>query len=342
MKSKASAHLSEIGAMRAILILSIVVGHTFAIYGIEGSQTWHLPKQYEGIDFLWWVNPAFISFSLQAFVFISGYLMRMSTVGRQIDKRKFLKKKVKRLFVPLVVFGLLYWLIIDSKTFISCYDCLNYFLSGAGHLWFLTMLLMCFIAMSLSLELQNWVLVSNSRKIVMSVVLVALYFYSMFAPSDFRLAQFCAYFIYFVLGYWTFDYRENLKNVKWQLVLLMCLLTVVGISLKLYLVWERPNHYYVLNSMNDLLLGIAGSYSMLMLCLKCREGLYLNEIGLWNGFFGVYIFHQFILRFLYYKTDLLIGVNRCCVGLISLLLTLFLSYILSEIFLRYKITRNLI
>lgn len=334
--------LNEIGIMRFVLILSIVIGHTFAIYGIAAERSWPLPNNFENIESLWWINPVFISFSLQAFVFISGYLMRMQVTACPIDKCKFICKKFKRLFIPLLVFGFLYWLIIDRFIFNEVYDCMNYFLSGPGHLWFLAMLFLCFIAMIVNIGIENSINNSRRNKALYSGVLLLIYFLSLFAPDDFRIAQFCQYYIYFVVGYWSYDYRIKLKSVTWTLIIVFILTTVILIGVKLYLFQNKPEHYYLLSHINKLLLGITGSYLTLMLCMKCPEGVYLSEIGGWNGFFGVYIFHQFILRYLYYQTDLLADVNKYTVGIVALITTLLISWLLSQIFLRFKFTRRLI
>ena len=61
--------LPEIILMRPICILSIIIGHAFAIYsGAWGGSSIPYVKEYQ------YVNPIFISFQLCAFVFISGYL----------------------------------------------------------------------------------------------------------------------------------------------------------------------------------------------------------------------------------------------------------------------------
>lgn len=334
--------LNEIGIMRFVLILSIVIGHTFAIYGIAAERSWTLPENFENVESLWWINPVFISFSLQAFVFISGYLMRMQVSLAPIDKHKFISKKIKRLFVPLIVFGLLYWLIIDRYMFNDIYDWINYFLSGPGHLWFLAMLFLCFIAMIVNLGVEKIISRSRIVKALYCGVLLLIYFSSLFVPDDFRIAQLCQYYIYFVVGYWSYDYRSKLKSVTWPLILIFILITVILIGIKLYLFQNKPDHYYLLSHINKLFLGIFGSYLTLMLCIKCPEGTYLSEIGAWNGFFGVYIFHQFILRYIYYKTDWLIDVNKYIVGIVALITTLLISWLLSQIFLRFKFTRRLI
>ncbi len=341
-KSKANTHLNEIGVMRAILILSIVIGHTFAIYGITGSKTWVLPENFESISLFWWINPVFISFTLQAFVFISGYLMRMQSMAKPIKTVQFIGKKIKRLFVPMIVFGLLYWALVDHKMFYNIYDWLNYFMSGPGHLWFLSMLFICFVAMALFLEFDKLVSKSRYNKLIVGGSLLLLYIGSLFVTDDFRIAQFCQYFIYFVLGYWTFDYRRTLKSVSVTKILILGIITASLIAVKLCFIQYKPNHVYMINHMNDLFVGMAGSYLFLLLCMKCPEGTYLSEVGTWTGFFGVYIFHQFILRILYYQTDLLVGLNKYVVGLFALVLTLVLSWALAKLFLNYRLTRKLI
>ena len=63
----------EVAIMRPILILCIVIGHSFAIF----SGAWPNPfedKTVLGSPIYSSVNPLFISFQLAGFVFISGYV----------------------------------------------------------------------------------------------------------------------------------------------------------------------------------------------------------------------------------------------------------------------------
>lgn len=65
-----------------------------------------------------WLDYVFISFALQAFVFVSGYLMAYGETNSQLNISVFLKKKVLRLIVPTLVF--LHVLRLDRWVLIFC------------------------------------------------------------------------------------------------------------------------------------------------------------------------------------------------------------------------------
>ena len=88
-------HLHEIGIMRAILIVSIVLGHTFAIYSGK-SASWYMPDGLQTVGIYKWLNAIFIAFSLQSFVFISGYLMAYTERDEKVQITKFIQKKIHR------------------------------------------------------------------------------------------------------------------------------------------------------------------------------------------------------------------------------------------------------
>lgn len=62
--------LLEVAIMRPILILCIVIGHSFAIY----NGAWPSPFDVNIHSIYRYINPLFISFQLAGFVFISGYV----------------------------------------------------------------------------------------------------------------------------------------------------------------------------------------------------------------------------------------------------------------------------
>ncbi|WP_459186839.1 hypothetical protein ACGE0T_11805 [Parabacteroides sp. APC149_11_2_Y6] len=72
MENARKEGLNEVYIIRPILILCIVIGHSFAIY----SGAWeNVEALTENVPLVYkWLNPFFISFTLQAFVVISGYL----------------------------------------------------------------------------------------------------------------------------------------------------------------------------------------------------------------------------------------------------------------------------
>lgn len=68
--SDKSKILTEVSVIRPILIVLLVVYHSFIIY--QGG--WSEPDGFEPNRTYWWISKASYSFMLEAFVLISGYV----------------------------------------------------------------------------------------------------------------------------------------------------------------------------------------------------------------------------------------------------------------------------
>lgn len=319
--------------MRAILILSIVLGHTFAIYS-GSSLSWIRPESIGDVAAYHWLNWIFIAFSLQSFVFMSGYLMAYSESFTQIEPKAFIKKKFFRLILPLLLFGIIYSLLIDEKSFKELIDWggITYILSGPGHLWFLPTLFLCFVG--------TVIIVKNCKWRILPTIILCIA--SLFVPNILRLSQFCFYIIFFMTGYLIYFHREKVLNMRnTYLVIFWCILAIF-VALKIFLKSHAILHQTVLIWGNNIVLGILGSVLLLNLCYKLTKYTSIVLIGTWNGFFGVYLFHQFILRYLIYKTEFCYNINAYVYPIVIFIITIIASVLLSCLFLRNQILRKLI
>lgn len=198
--------LSDIALMRPILIISIVIGHAFAMFHGTGGS-WPLPDRYETFAGYGWINPIFISFALQAFVFVSGYLFAYK---KPSNKLEFIQKKIKRILLPSLIFSTLYVLILQPQMFKNIsvvYEIIN----GAGHLWFLPMLFWCYLFGAIFCKYIDEF--SFAKALLIVSASVAAYILSALVGDYFRLFSGAQYFVYFVLGVWVQTYRTNILNV---------------------------------------------------------------------------------------------------------------------------------
>ena len=121
MSSK--VYFSEIALIRPILIFSIIIGHSFAVF--TDSAWWPLPIGMHTNDVLRCINPIVISFALQAFVFISGFLFSYKSdklLTSWAEKTKFILAKFKRIYIPSLIFSTIYLLCFDTFSIESIYD----------------------------------------------------------------------------------------------------------------------------------------------------------------------------------------------------------------------------
>ena len=327
--------LDEIGIMRAILILAIVIGHAFAIYGVNPG--WKRPEGIQDIPEYAWVNPVFISFTLQAFVFVSGYVLALYWGGY---RKGFIFKKFKRLILPTLIFGLAYWAIIeDFRNIDSPFDVVVHLINGPGHLWFLPMLFDCFVIFVGFMWLKEKIALPIALWVI-GIVLLSVG--SPIMPSLMRINSGCSYFIFFIAGYIAFGYRDRLMRSGRGFFISTIALTCLLILIKLHLRHMDATMIITIATMiNNILLGLSGSFMTLLLCFRLQHFSSLVIIGSWSGFFGVYLIHQFILRFLYHKT-LLFAQFDSGAPFVALLITLVFSYLIAEVLLRFPLTRKLI
>ena len=131
-----------ITTIRIYSMLYIVIYHCVCYYGIWNS----LPNQkiYESIAFWRFVCDVALHF----FVFISGFLYSYNYIrrGKYRNTISFLSKKVKRLFVPYLFWGIIAWICFQRESPFILIFC------GIQHLWFLLMLLGMFVLISPIME----------------------------------------------------------------------------------------------------------------------------------------------------------------------------------------------
>ena len=216
---------SEIALIRPILIFSIIIGHAFAVF--TDSVYWPLPIGMHTSDVLRCINPIMISFALQAFVFIAGFLFAYKSdkiTTSKSEQHRFVLAKFKRIYIPSLIFSTLYILCFDSFDVGSIYDILN----GAGHLWFLPMLFWCYTFGALFINL-----IINPPTFIRLTILVVVSVFSLYLPDYFRIASGLHYFVYFVIGGWVYKFRNTFRCFSycskpntiifgWILILFFC------------------------------------------------------------------------------------------------------------------------
>ena len=90
--------LDEISFLRPILILLLVLYHTFIIY----AGGWHEPEGFVPCKIYSLLDSLAYSFMLPTFVFISGYIWGWQGIYRSVKEnfKSLVIKKTKRLVLP--------------------------------------------------------------------------------------------------------------------------------------------------------------------------------------------------------------------------------------------------
>ena len=344
--------LVEVAVMRPILIGCIVIGHSFAIF----NGAWPCPIKGVELESSAYslVNPLFISFQLAGFVFISGYVN--SYIG-SVNKIKFsggvkfVTKKIRRLLVPAWIFGVIYYfLFLYSHDTFTIKSCLLKILLGAGHLWFLPMLFGCFLFV--------WVC---ERYRIKMIYIFALFLLVGILPFQFiAYTQFLHYVFYFYLGQIVW---RNRLNISLKRNAFLCLNLIVYIStFTLYnsLKAEMLDSWNLFVSCKDweaFIFLIQVNFIKMLMCTSgilfflgsilriiFKRDIHENKVVKFSNkiCYGVYIYHQFILWYLVYHTNLVSKIGIIELPFFLLLITLVVSVFLVYISLKTKVGRFLI
>lgn len=329
MKVEQKKNLVEIALIRPVLIILLILYHSFIIY--QGG--WHEPEGFEPNRVYWWISKFCYSFMLETFVFISGYVFAYTIKIRELSFLEIFNKKFKRLIIPSIVFSILY--------FILFYDCSSFgkaiyiVVSGAGHMWYLPMLFWCFVFYKLVLSVKHRYSDISEVSVVLALLLLALVSY---LPLPLRLNNAMYYLLYFYIGVLSFQNKELLiKNVSLQkisIVWLIYLVVFVGFTLcrEYILGFETGNlmckaFIMSISKLMQISYAIIGVYSIYITALYIAGKyspsnmiVYIGSISM-----GIYLLQQFILQLLYYKTDLPIIVGSLWLPWVGFVLTFVFS-----------------
>lgn len=313
--------------MRLLFIALLLVYHSFAPF----CGAWQPLPGSEECRAYFWIAKASYSFFLEGFVFISGFLAAYGIQRNVPLGWEYIRKKFHRLIVPSIIFSFIYFFMFyeweGSLKFL--YTILN----GCGHLWFLPMLFWCFVVLYIVLKTKIHPVIVLSIATVLSIFYLGL---------PFRVGETMHYFLFFYLGY-TIQQQQLSNQITQKLFPALVLLPVYLLSFIYGVDIQNitPGGVVVRR-----LLFFVSSFTGLMLCYIIVVKLCHKINRLPNAFvtlsgysFGIYIFQQFILKYLYYYTPFSLNVNYTYMPWIGLVVACVLSFLTASIFKRFKIGR---
>ena len=343
VQEKKKSWLDEVTLMRGVLAILIVFVHAFTVY--DGS--WREPVGFVDIPVYKWLSRTSFAFTLEGFVFISGYLFAFQriTLNRTGGGKKLVVSKLKRLILPSIVFSLAYFLIFYQYNGFgkACYDIVN----GCGHMWYLPMLFWCFIGGWLLEQIK----VRDGIKLTVLVIANLLSFVNL----PFRLANAAQYMFYFYLGFVIYKYAGVIK--EWitgeKLIIGWIFFVIVFVLLRPlpdYLDSEKisfvlSGRMIVITKKASQLIyassGLLVFYATAVYYTQ-RHQLSLFAVKLATCSFGIYLFQQFVLQLIYYKTGFPLVVGPYWLPWCGFIIASLVSYLLSLMLLKTKTGRFLI
>ena len=225
-----SKYLDDVCLLRILLILILVLYHSFAIH----NGAWEIPVGYQTIPVYGLIADFSYSFFLEAFTFISGLLLGYSVLKKgdeSINFKNCFIKKAKRLLLPCIFFSIIYYILFyDLSRPIT--EIIYTILCGTGHLWFLPMLFWCFVAVYIieKIHLPN--------KIAFALAIIATI--CSFVPLPLRLTNTMHYFLFFYTGYYIMRNQIDLKqfiSIRAITILAVVFVAFFIISLQIDKIW---------------------------------------------------------------------------------------------------------
>lgn len=321
--------LYEISLLRPILAIMIVGLHAFCIY----NGGWHEPEGFSPNILYAWIGKFCAISTVPAFVFVSGYIYSYQRIRiKREGGAKFIKRKLKRLMLPSIIFSVLYFLFYKECE--GLWSFLYSVISGVGHMWYLPMLFWCFLIAWLIEEFFF------ASKILWPVLFIVSYFSHRFV-LPIQLSESLFYFIFFYLGMRTYLYRENLRdNDNFVLVEWLIFAFIAGFII---LEVKRPDTSHLVQLLKIIVPGV-GVFTAYLLSLFYTRKHDVSDIWINLGEYtmGIYIFQQFILVALYYHTNIPIILGPQLLPWVSFVLTLPLSFSISFFIRKTKVGRQLI
>ena len=325
--------------MRSVLALLIVFMHAFTCY--QGA--WEQPEGYIDIPAYKWIARISFAFTLEAFVFISGYLFAFQRITLNRTGGYFLSKS-KRLLLPSIVFSIFYF------TFFYNYRGIGNFIygiiNGCGHLWFLPMLFWCYIGGWLLAQIKigdGWIF----------FFLLCLYLFWPI-PLPFQLSVAANFIVYFYGGYIVYKQSEQIRVLikPWRIAICWLAFVVAFVifrPLKETLEIGDPEKEIfrmITLSARDLCRLIYASIGIISFYITAVWYTQNRKLGSFSVkfascCFGIYLFQEFILKMLYYKTGIPSLVGPYILPWLSFTFALPISWYLTVLTLKTKIGKSL-
>lgn len=339
--------LYEVSIIRPTIIFLLVVLHSFAKIAAGGGKTndYQLATVYQW--FCWLIS----GFRIETIALIAGYVFAYQSLdlNRSYKFGPFLWKKFKRLIIPMLVFGLIYYLCFyfDSDSF-EMKSFLVTLFSGCGHLWFLPMLFWCFLAIWFidRFKLSSW----------FTLILLAAITIIPTPSLPLGLGK-LPHFLFFVYaGYflwtkrdWLIKHYLNVATICTFWFVYVILVVITHTILPTYLpemTILQKGLILIVSGMVKILMSCCGIMALYLMVCKTttKEGYRPKQwvIEASDNCYGVYVYHQFILVFLYFFTPLVSVCHPLLVPWIGLVVIFFVSLLLTKLTLKTRFGRFLI
>lgn len=339
--------LYEVSIIRPLVITLLVLLHSFTKIALGAGGRCNDYQLVEGYQWIVWFIQGF---RIETIALVAGYVFSYQShdLGRSYRFWPFVWKKFKRLIIPMLVFGVVYYFLFFyfSDTF-TIKEFIMTLLSGCGHLWFLPMLFWCFLVIWAidHFNLNSWWLLG-----ILALVSVIPTHH---LPLGFSRLP---HFIFYVYGgYFLWTKRDRLFKhcLSWKWMVSLWVLYVVFVIVNHVLMPEYKGYMgimkmivYGLDRMTDLLMAVCGVMALyLTVCHFTTRESFLPKpwvIAASDNCYGVYVYHQFVLTLLYFFTPFVAFVHHLIVPWLGFAIIMAVSLLLTWLTLKTTVGRLLI
>ena len=280
----------DIAFIRIIAMLMVIFTHCIDPYIFSDLKIWDFGviqiSQYKQIQM------AMNAIDIPAFCFISGYLYEYirKNLGKYNDTLQFLKSKAIRLISPYIFWYLFIYFSIPGRCTLSG------IIYSTDHLWFLLMLMWCFIFAAISIRFweKTSPIINILAYLVFSSVFLILSHFNLLTQI-FCLDMFFLYFPVFFLGI-LFAQYQIVEFIKKALHPGLLIVGMVLIMIVLFLVTNENYFYsYTLSRYSGTMIAILGL--CFLYCIKEKLQFINTRIAksLDKNSMGIYLIHLIVI-----------------------------------------------
>ena len=178
---------------------------------------------------------------VEIFLFLSGCFLYYSFESCNKKLITFEKRRVTRLFLPVLLINVPYWIILlldsgDIGRFALRVSFLEFWINGNQMIWFVSMIFICYLLYPFFYELF---FESKYRKLILFLVLiyVILTTFSIFVKESSYYAVFnigVTRFPIFIIGCWCGKLCKEKKEISYKTILLSCLIILASIYIYMF------------------------------------------------------------------------------------------------------------
>lgn len=334
--------LTEVVLIRPFIILCLVFYHCFAIY----AGSWDKIPSIGEVDPYYWIVKFISGFQLEGITLVSGYVyaFQILYLKKQQKLSQLVIKKINRLMIPCWIFGVLYYFLITYNPEFSWWQVVLYIMDGAGHLWYLPMLFWCFI--------MAWGFNHFNLKIEFLLPILAMISIMPCPYVPFGIQRSLHFIFYFMMGFACWMYHDVIQRMLLKIKYILpvmsiyVLLCVLAACIKDHEAYETSfmmkASWHVLN----LFVKSSGVMGIFLIAKYLIENKRYSPSSflLWCSSicYGVYIWHQFLLKWLYYQTDFPVLMGTFLLPWISFFIALLVSVAITVLMLKTKVGRYLL